>query len=111
MSYLSTLLHFYTNVIDEAYELDNNFDIKQARHIRKNIIRKQTQVKKIIHDYEITLSEISDVDNVNQQIAAQLDTLNAINCFNEHVLKINVITASGYKMFIKDIISYSHYIS
>ncbi|WOO87662.1 hypothetical protein RZE82_01645 [Mollicutes bacterium LVI A0039] len=110
MSYFDRLLHFYSLLIDEAYELEADFDLKKARHIRKSLVQKQRQVTKLIHDYQTSLSLVEFNNNTETEatIENQLLIMQSISEFNTTVLKIDVVTPKGYYMFIKDIIAYSH---
>lgn len=110
MSYFDRLLHFYCLTLDQAYELEVNFDLKQAKHIRKSIVQREKQVAKLIHDYESSLQLVSFNNNhqTEQTIQNQLEIMQAISTFNHNVLKIDVVSPTGYYMFIKDIIAYSH---
>lgn len=110
MSYFDRLLHFYSLTLDQAYELESNFDLKQAKHIRKSIVQKEKQVAKLIHDYESSLQLVSFNNNVDTEetIREQLAIMMSISTFNQTVLKIDVVSPTGYYMFIKDIIAYSH---
>lgn len=110
MSYFDRLLHFYSLTIDEAYALEANFDLRQAKHIRKSLVQKEKQVAKLIHDYESSLQLVSFNNNLETEetIKSQLAIMQSISLFNNTVLKIDVVSPTGYYMFIKDIIANSH---
>lgn len=110
MSYFDRLLHFYSLVIDEAYELEENFDLKHAKQIRKSLVQREKQVAKLIHDYESSLQLVSFNNNEQtlQTIEHQLQIMQSISLFNQTVLAIDVVSPTGYYMFIKDIIANSH---
>ncbi len=110
MSYFDRLLHFYQLVVSEAYELEANFNLNHAKQIRKSLVQKEKQVAKLIHDYESSLQLVSFNNNVDTEatIRQQLEIMQMISEFNTTVLKINVKTKTGYFMFIKDLIAYSH---
>lgn len=110
LSYFDRLLHFYQTIVEEAYELEAEFDKNKAKHLRKSIVQRDIQISKFIHDYQTSLELVSFNDNLETEetIRHQLEILTRLNTFNKHVLKIEVKTPVGYYMFIKDIIAYSH---
>lgn len=110
LSYFDRLLHFYQTVIEEAYELEAEFDKNKAKHLRKTIVQRDIQISKFIHDYETSLELVSFNGNIETEetIRNQLEILTEINTFNQTVIKIEVKTPVGFYMFIKDIIAYSH---
>lgn len=110
MSYFDRLLHFYSLVIDDSFELESDFDLNRAKHLRKSLVQKEKQVAKLIHDYESSLQLVSFNTNhiTEQTIRQQLQIMKSISEFNSTVLAIDVKTKTGYYMFIKDIIAYSH---
>lgn len=110
ISYFDRLLHFYTLTVEHAYELEANFDLKTAKHIRKSLVQREKQVTKLIHDYNSSLELVEFNNNyeTKETITNQLEILISISEFNQTVLKIDVVSPTGYYMFIKDIIAYSH---
>ncbi len=110
LSYFDRLLHFYSLVIDESYELEAEFNLNAAKHLRKSLVQKEKQVAKLIHDYESSLQLVSFNNNqyTEQTIRQQLAIMQSISTFNTTVLTIDVKSPTGYYMFIKDIIAYSH---
>lgn len=110
MSYFDRLIHFYQTLVEDAYQLEEEFDLKRAKQLRRSIDARQRQIGKFIHDYNtsLELTDFSNNEETKQTIEAQLDLLLQIESFNTIVLKINVKTPTGYYMFIKDIIAYGH---
>ncbi len=110
MSYFDRLLHFYQVAIEQAYELEADYNYSQAKLLRKSINQKQKQVAKLIHDYESSLQLVSfnSNDDVRETIENQLAIMQSIESFNLAVLEIEVKTKTGYYMFIKDMIAHSH---
>ncbi len=110
MGYFESLLHFYSLVIDDAYELEANFNLNQAKHLRKSLVQRERQVTKFIHDYESSLELVTFNNNIEtkETIEKQLEIMKSISLFNSTVLAIDVKSPTGHYMFIKDIIAYSH---
>lgn len=110
MNYFDKLLFFYSYIVDEAFDLNENFNLKQAKLLRKSILQKDKQVKKLIRDYNSSLEliEFNSSQESKETILHQLKVMTEIVKFNDTVLAIDVISPKGYYMFIKDIIAYSH---
>lgn len=110
MSYFDKLLFFYSHVVDQAFDLNENFNLKQAKLLRKSILQKDKQLKKLIRDYNSSLEliEFNSSQESKETIVNQLAIMNEMVEFNATVLAIDVISPKGYYMFIKDIIAYSH---
>ncbi len=110
MSYFDRLLHFYSRVVEEAYELEADFNLNHAKSIRKSLVQKEKQVAKLIHDYESSLQLVSfnNNDATHATISNQLQIMKSISNYNCQVLTIEVKTRTGYYMFIKDLIAYSY---
>ncbi len=110
MSYFEQLIHFYQTTIECAYNLEADFDLKQAKSLRKSLVQKDKQVAKLIHDYEASLQLVSFNNNqdAKQTIKDQLALMQSVFEFNSIVLRYDVKTPKGYYMFIKDIIAHSY---
>ncbi len=110
MSSFSTYHSYFVVSIETAYELEQNFELKSAKSLRREFVQKQKQLNKFANDYKMAIKTTDFKQNikVEQKLNSQLAEINNYLQFLDKVLAINVVTSTGYYMFIKEIIAYSH---
>lgn len=107
---VNALIHKVNLIIEEAFLLEEQYDKKRARQLVKDVKFIEQLVNRLIREANTTM-ELSNI-HVNKEVSGDftyyLETLLEAQGLFSKVSQYTPKSEAGYRLYIKDIISYAY---